>query len=294
MKSSILILLLAASTVAASAQTPAKPATSTAAKPATTSAAKPAVKHTTAAARCAVTTLPKLPAGLPAVKGVPQTAFSLIYQDILVGSGAVAEPNKLYKVHYTGWLAADGRKFDSSYDHPRQPVLDKDGKPVLGADGKPKEGEPQPISFPQGYGRVIPGWDQAFGGMKIGGKRRIFIPWQLAYGAKGRPTNDPKNPGIPAKADLIFDVELIDVSELPTPPNRPGGRQLPNFHPQPGTQAKPGASATPGAAAAPATPAKPAAPAATPAAASPAAPVTAPVASTPAPAPAAPAATQPK
>jgi len=288
MKSSILILLLAASTVAASAQTPAKPATSTAAKPATTSAAKPAVRHTTAAARCAAT-LPKLPAGLPAVKGVPQTAFSLIYQDILVGSGAVAEPNKLYKVHYTGWLAADGRKFDSSYDHPRKPVLDKDGKPVLGEDGKPKEGDPEPISFPQGYGRVIPGWDQAFGGMKIGGKRRIFIPWQLAYGAKGRPTNDPKNPGIPAKADLIFDVELIDVSELPTPPNRPGmmpgGRPLPNGRPLPGA-AKPGAPAAPAASPAPA--AAPAAPTA------PAAPVTAPVVSTPAPAPAAPAATQPK
>jgi peptidylprolyl isomerase len=216
-----------------------------------------------------------------------KTAFALRYQDTKIGTGAEAEPNKLYKVHYTGWLASDGRKFDSSYDHPRQPILDKDGKPELDADGKPKQGEAQPITFPQGFGRVIPGWDQGFGGMKIGGKRRIFIPWQLAYGAKGRPTNDPKNPGIPAKADLIFDVELLDVTDMPAQPNRPGARPLPGGHPMPGTPAKPGAPAAPGAPSAPAQPATPgasAAPATSPAAA--------PAAS--APAPATPAAPQPK
>jgi len=56
----------------------------------------------------------------------------------------------------------------------------------MGDDGKPKLGDAQPLSFPQGYGRLIPGFDQGLDGMKIGGKRRIFIPWQLAYGAKGR------------------------------------------------------------------------------------------------------------
>jgi peptidylprolyl isomerase len=164
----------------------------------------------------------KLPPGVPAVKGIVKTAFVLRYQDIKIGTGPDAEPNKVYKVHYTGWLAADGTKFDSSFDHPRQPVVDKDGKPVLDADGKPKQGAAEPINFPQGYGRVIPGWDQGFYGMKIGGKRRLFIPWQLAYGARGHLTGDPKNPGIPAKADLIFDVELVDVVDMQMPANHPG------------------------------------------------------------------------
>jgi peptidylprolyl isomerase len=211
----------------------------------------------------------KLPAGVPAVKGIVKTAFSLRYQEIKIGAGAVAEPNKIYKVHYTGWLAADGRKFDSSYDHPRPPVLDKDGKPVLDADGKPKQGEAQPINFPQGYGRVIPGWDQGFEGMKIGGKRRLFIPYQLAYGAKGRPTGDPKNPGIPAKADMIFDVELVDVVEMQMPANHPGMSGMngmpgghavhanPDSPDQPDTAAKPAAAAAPAAPATPATPAQP-------------------------------------
>jgi peptidylprolyl isomerase len=196
----------------------------------------------------------KLPAGVPAVRGIVKTAFSLRYQEIKVGTGAVAEPNKLYKVHYTGWLAADGRKFDSSYDHPRSPILDKDGKPVLDADGKPKLGEAQPIVFPQGYRKVISGWDQGFEGMKIGGKRRLFIPYQLAYGELGRPTGNPKDPGIPAKADLIFDVELVDVMEMQMPANHPGMGGMPAGHAihanpaspdQPGTAAKPAAPATP-------------------------------------------------
>jgi FKBP-type peptidyl-prolyl cis-trans isomerase len=124
MKKTVLILLMAACAATAIAQTPAKPA-SPAAKPATTAA-----KHAVAPVGV------KLPPGVPAVKGIVKTAFTMRYEDIKIGTGAVAEPNKLYKVHYTGWLAADGRKFDSSYDHPRPPVLDKDGKPVLDADGK--------------------------------------------------------------------------------------------------------------------------------------------------------------
>jgi peptidylprolyl isomerase len=240
----------------------------------------------------------KLPPGVPAVKGVIKTAFSLRYQDTKIGAGPVAEPNKMYKVHYTGWLAADGRKFDSSYDHPRQPLKDKDGKPVMDADGKPKLDDPQPISFPQGFGRVIPGWDQGFEGMKVGGKRRIFIPWQLAYGARGRLTGDPKNPGIPPKADLIFDVELVAIDELPTPPQRPGmggvppgARPMPGANPphppvngQPNAAPAPAASGSPAAPATPATPGAPAAPGATPAPAKPAAPAT----PAPTPAPAAP------
>jgi peptidylprolyl isomerase len=139
----------------------------------------------------------------------------------------------------------------------------------MGDDGKPKLDVPPPMPFPQGMGRVIPGFDQGFDGMKIGGKRRIFIPWQLAYGAKGRPGPDKDHPGIPEKANLIFDVELVDVSEMPAPPQRPpmgGMRPMPGA-PHPGTPGAPPqapAPAAPGAAPKPATPAAtaPAAPAA--------------------------------
>jgi peptidylprolyl isomerase len=130
-------------------------------------------------------------------------------------------------------------------------------------------GDPQPLSFPQGYGRLIAGWDQSFYGMKIGGKRRLFIPWQLAYGAKGRPVTDPKAanyPGIPPKADLIFDVELLDVTEMPQPVARPGASAAPNSTGRPlgtvfGKSPQPGASATPAQPGSPATPAQPGTPA---------------------------------
>jgi peptidylprolyl isomerase len=206
----------------------------------------------------------KLPPGVPRGRGVVKVAFALRYQDIKLGTGADAEPNKLYKVLYTGWLAADGHKFDSSEDH-RLPLKDKDGKPVMGDDGKPKLGDVQPISFPQGFGRVIPGFDQGFTGMKVGGKRRLFIPWQLAYGARGRPGPDPAHPGIPPKADLIFDIELVDVAEMQMPPNHPGampvrpGMTIPPGHlplngppsGAPGAATKPGQPAVPPAQTAP-------------------------------------------
>ncbi len=239
MKQFVLILLLAASADPAIAQTTAKPAN--AAKPAT------AAKPTSTAAGA------KLPPGVPVVHGNVKTAFSLRYEDIKIGAGKEAEPNKIYKVHYTGWLAADGHKFDSSYDH-RAPVMGKDGKPELGADGQPKMGDPQPISIPQGFGRVIPGFDQGFSGIRIGGKRRLFIPWQLAYGARGRPGPDAAHPGIPPKADLIFDIELVAVEDLQLPQGHPGmggmlGGHAPIQMPHPGGM--------PGTPAAPATPAAP-------------------------------------
>jgi peptidylprolyl isomerase len=184
------------------------------------------------------------------------TAFSLRYQDIKIGTGPDAEPHKIYKVHYTGWLAADGKKFDSSYDHPGQPVMDKDGNFERDEKGEVKLSGPQPISFPQGMGRVIPGFDQGFNGMKVGGKRRIFIPWQMAYGADGRP-------GIPPKSNLIFDVELMDQSDLVMPANHPmvnpaGAGQQPAVLPHPGAaspQTAPPSQTTP--AQQPATPAQP-------------------------------------
>lgn len=225
-----IFLVIAAASVA---QTTAKPAAPRAvAKPATTSNAV------------------KLPPGVPAAHGILKTAFALHYQDVKIGTGKDAEPNKVYKVHYTGWLAADGHKFDSSYDH-KTPVIGKDGKPELDADGKPKMNDGEPISFPQGFGRVIPGFDQGFSGMKVGGKRRLFIPWQLAYGARGRPGPNAENPGIPPKADLIFDIELVEMTDMQTPPQgHPGMGTGPNgqpvrMMPRPPTPGAPGTPATP-------------------------------------------------
>ena len=103
----------------------------------------------------------------------------------------MAEPGQFYTVHYTGWLASDGSKFDSSLDRN------------------------EPITFAQGAHRVIPGWDGGFLGMHVGGKRRLFIPYQLAYGERGKP------PVIPAKSDLVFDIELIAAGDTPPPPPVP-------------------------------------------------------------------------
>jgi peptidylprolyl isomerase len=111
---------------------------------------------------------------------------------------------------------------------------------------------------------VIAGWEVGFEGMKVGGKRRLFIPYQLAYGELGHPTNDPKNPGIPAKADMIFDVELVDVMEMQMPTNHPGMGGMNGMggmpaghaiHANPASPDQPGTAARP--AAAPATPAQP-------------------------------------
>jgi peptidylprolyl isomerase len=119
-----------------------------------------------------------------------KTTYTLAYVDTVIGTGALAQPGKFYTVHYTGYLP-DGTKFDSSVDR----------------------GEP--ISFPYGKHRVIQGWDTGFEGMHVGGKRRLYIPYQLGYGEAGRP------PIIPAKSELIFDVEFIaqgDEAPKPTVP----------------------------------------------------------------------------
>jgi peptidylprolyl isomerase len=290
MKHIALILLLAATTVAASAQAPTAPATP-AAKPAVTAtkpaanAAKPAApaavsKPAAPVAKAAPATPPtvaaviKAPAGIPPVPGIQKPIFTvaLRYQEIKIGTGPVTEPNKLYKVLYTGYRASDGAKFDSSEDH-RAPLRDKDGKPILGDDGKPKLGDPQPMPFPQGTGSAISGFDQGFAGMKAGGKRRIFIPWQMAYGTRTIPDRGPDHPGIPAKSDLIFDVELVEVSEMPPLPAHPpmgGPHPMPGGAPHPGT---PGAPPQPGAPPAPGAPSTPPAPGAPP---KPPAPATAP------------------
>jgi peptidylprolyl isomerase len=151
---------------------------------------------------------------------------------------------KMYKVKYTGWRAADGVVFDSWDKHP-MPETDKDGKPVTGEDGKPKMKAPEPASFPVGVGRMIPGFDQGFTGMKVGGKRRIFIPWQLGYGAREMPDRGADHPGIPAKSDLVFDVELVEMADLPASPHPPMGG-MPAGHPGvPPTGAPPAGGAPP-------------------------------------------------
>ena len=154
-----------------------------------------------------------------------KTTYSLEYVDTLIGSGPLAQPGKFYTVHYTGYLP-DGTKFDSSVDR----------------------GEP--ITFPYGKHRVIQGWDTAFEGMRVGGKRRLFIPYQLGYGEAGRP------PVIPAKSELIFDVEFVaQGDEMPKPVAPPAARQPMQGQPTTSMPAKPMTPPTP-----PPAPAKPATP----------------------------------
>jgi len=107
--------------------------------------------------------------------------------DEVVGEGAPAQAGQKYKVHYTGTLT-DGKKFDSSRDRN------------------------EPFEFVQGRRLVIAGWEMGFEGMKVGGKRKLYIPYQLAYGEKGSGT------AIPPRADLIFDVELLGVEDAPVVP----------------------------------------------------------------------------
>jgi hypothetical protein len=130
------------------------------------------------------------PTNIPAVSGKPTTAFALRWVDVRAGTGDEVIPRGCVYAHYTGWLT-DGTKFDSSRD--------------TTARGTPRE----PISFPLGQRRVIAGWDAGFDGMRVGAQRRLFIPYQLAYGAEGR------GPTIPPKALLIFDIELMAVAAPP-------------------------------------------------------------------------------
>ncbi|HRC62731.1 MAG TPA: FKBP-type peptidyl-prolyl cis-trans isomerase [Dehalococcoidia bacterium] len=119
--------------------------------------------------------------GIPVLTGqVQRTASGLGYIDEKVGDGAAPQKGQQVTVHYTGWLTS-GKKFDSSRDRG------------------------QPFVFPIGAGRVIAGWDEGVATMKVGGKRRLIIPANLGYGARGAP------PSIPANAVLIFDVELLGV-----------------------------------------------------------------------------------
>ena len=118
----------------------------------------------------------------PAVEGKSKSTVSgLEYWDIKQGTGQEATCGKTVTVNYTGWLASNGKKFDSSIDRG------------------------QPFSFGLCEGMVIKGWDEGVKGMKVGGKRRLRIPPDLGYGMRGAPG------AIPPNATLIFDVELLGV-----------------------------------------------------------------------------------
>jgi len=126
---------------------------------------------------------------LPVTSAFSDTAITQLGKvDSKVGSGALAVSGKMVSVHYTGWLYSaskpdhKGTKFDSSLDRG------------------------QPFNFSLGAGQVIQGWDQGVAGMKVGGKRTLTIPADMAYGAHGAGGGL-----IPPNAPLVFDVELLGV-----------------------------------------------------------------------------------
>ena len=189
--------------------------------PAALAQTRPPVHHTATTAThkeetCGAFTPPTLPIAVPKIAGCPKPLYALTYVDNVVGTGAPVVPRRWLTVAYTGYLT-DGTKFDSS----------------IGKD---------PITFPYGAHQVIAGWDTGFEGMKIGGHRRLYIPYELAYGEAGRP------PVIPAKAELIFDMELINISETPpapkTPPAPPAGTPPPATPPPAGSSNAPAKPAT--------------------------------------------------
>ena len=126
-------------------------------------------------------------AAAQAQTGTPMTTTTssgLQFTDAVVGTGASPTKGQTCVMHYTGWLynnGVKGAKFDSSVDRG------------------------QPFEFPLGQGRVIAGWDEGVASMKVGGKRTLILPSQIAYGARGA------GGAIPPNATLMFDVELLGV-----------------------------------------------------------------------------------
>lgn len=116
----------------------------------------------------------------PDKEGFYTSSTGLKFKDAKVGEGPRPQAGQTVVVHYTGWLT-NGQKFDSSVDRG------------------------QPFEFQLGAGQVIKGWDEGVGGMHIGGQRRLVIPANLGYGARGA------GGVIPPNATLVFDVQLLGV-----------------------------------------------------------------------------------
>ena len=110
----------------------------------------------------------------------PSGGGTLVIEDLVVGTGATAAVGDTVTVHYVGTFT-NGTKFDSSYDRN------------------------QPYPFRIGAGQVIAGWDQGVPGMKVGGKRRLTIPPDLAYGSRGQGA-------IPPNTTLVFEIDLLSIA----------------------------------------------------------------------------------
>lgn len=113
--------------------------------------------------------MPNAPVTLPS---------GVVIEDLVVGNGAECKARQKVKVFYRGTLKSTGKEFDSNFGG-------------------------QPIDFP--LDNLIRGWQEGIPGMKVGGKRKLTIPYQLGYGERGSP------PVIPGRADLVFEIELLGV-----------------------------------------------------------------------------------
>jgi FKBP-type peptidyl-prolyl cis-trans isomerase FkpA len=184
-KRTLVVFVLSAAFVAGCGGAPDAPPTQPAAEPTTsaptTTAPPPATPSPTPSPTPPDNTA-KAPPSAPANPAFTRT-------DLQMGTGREAVKGKSLSVHYTGWLYdpsrpdLKGRMFDTSKDR-------------------------GPFDFVLGGGQVISGWDQGFDGMKIGGRRRLIIPPQMAYGVDGA-----GNGIIPPNATLIFEMELLDVQQ---------------------------------------------------------------------------------
>lgn len=128
--------------------------------------------------------------------------------DLKVGSGATAVTGNNVEVQYTGWLQSNCRQFDSSRSAGRTS-----------------------FTVQLGQGQVIAGWDEGLPGMKVGGKRKLIIPADLAYGAQGQTDQTTGATIIPPNAVLIFEVELISAKPGPSPSPPPSPSPSPSASP---------------------------------------------------------------
>jgi peptidylprolyl isomerase len=158
------------------AQTAEQQAKTQTAAPDTTTTAPTATKVAPSSGEKDIATKPKIP------KQTGKAPTSLKVEDLIEGTGPAAKAGDKISVRYVGVLYDNNKEFDSSW---------KRGK--------------APFQLTLGQGQVIPGWDHGLLGMKVGGRRRLTIPPDLAYGAQGQP------PTIPANSTLVFDVDLTKI-----------------------------------------------------------------------------------